>query len=615
MATVDRLSVLITGDSDSLQRAASAGERAITSLSDNAIRAAGSLRILASAADSAGDKIDGVSRSALGAVAAFATLGIATGTVNAGFVTLSGSAINAGAALAGITTAAVGLVAVLTSLAAVVGTLTLGLGALAAGFGAVIGTGILAFGEERAEQTKEQIDNIENQIEHLNNQREVFGELSDTQKTELENLKERKEELKEQTSISGALAAASADLKEELIPIVTDFGEPFIELIEDGIDGLPDFVENVLDAAGSMEEFADTIRFFGERLFNVIPDAVSTLADFGRRALPFARRFFDYLVDIAPRVFRGMVRITERVGPNLMALGQTLVDLAPQLGGVGSTILNGVIPPFNSFLSVVDDVLTIGQESDSLVGFLKTLVNNAATWLQSDEANQIIGDITAGLQDVIGGAIDGLETWLNEEGGSQKISSFASNLMGDFATSLENISEEDIREFENQLLGIIAGAFDAIVASLNSDKANSLGEQIGRVAGLSLQVFADELIDYAASEAFQEDLAGLSGAIANSVGEAVASGVVSAFAVEGAQEQSFRENVNDAISEDPVVSDLTSAPTDRPSRGNATTDETRVVLEPSSELNATIQDEAQTRAELVVQQQSDQAQRNSGPGL
>jgi len=615
MATIDRLSVLITGDSDSLQRAASAGERAITSLSDNAISAAGSLRILASAADSAGDKLGGVTRSALGAAAAFVTLGATTGTLNVGFISLSGSAISAGAALAGIATAATGLLAVLTTLAAVVGTLTVGLGALAAAFGAVIGTGILAFGEERAEQTKEQIDNIENQIENLKNKRAVHGSLTEVQQEELETLKERKKELSEQTTISGALQAATADLKDELIPIITDFGEPFIELIADGLDALPDFVENIFEAAGSMEEFADTLRFFGERLFETIPDAIGVLADFARESLPALRNFFNFVLDVAPRAFRAMTRVTDRVTPSLLAFGSAFIDLLPDLANVGATILNTVVPAFTDFVGVLDNVLSIGQESDSLTGFIKTLLNNAVTFLQSDEAQSIISDVTSGLTDVIGGAIDGLDTWLNEEGGSEKISSFASNIMGKLATALEGVSEEDVRSVEKQLLGIIGGFFDAVITSLNSDEAGSLGEELGRIAAISLNILGDELGEYANSEAFQSDMEAVIGAVMNTAGEAATEFVKNApqTAFAASPLGAALVGANAALGDRPFeLQTVTPNQDQQNQQQESTTDETRVVVEPSSELNATIQDEAQTRAELVVQQQSDQAQRNSG---
>lgn len=615
MATVDRLSVLITGDSDSLQRAASAGERAITSLSDNAISAAGSLRILASAADSAGDKIGGLTRGALGASAAFVTLGGTTGTLNLGFVSLSGSAITAGAALAGITTAATGLLAVLTTLAAVVGTLTAGLGALAAAFGAVIGTGILAFGEERAEQTKEQIDNIENQIENLKNKRAVHGSLTEAQQKELETLRDRKEELSEQTTISGALQAATADLKEELIPIITEFGEPFIDLIADGLDALPDFVENIFEAAGSMEAFADTLRFFGERLFETIPDAISVLADFARRSLPALRDFFNFVLENAPRAFRAMIRVTDRVTPSLLRFGRAFLDIVPDLANIGATILNTVVPALSDLLGALDGVLEVGQESDSITGFIKTLLNDAVTFLQSDEAQQIISDITSGLTDVIGDAVSGLDTWLNEEGGSEQITAFATDLIGEFGSALEGISEEDIREVEETLLGIIGGVFDVVITSLNSDEAGSLGGELGRIAALSLNVLGEELTEYAQSEAFKSDMKDFIRAFMNTAGEAAKEFVKEApqTAFAASPLGAALVGANALLGDRPFSLDTTTPNQEQQSQQQESrTDETRVVLEPSSELNATIQDEAQTRAELVVQQQSDQAQRNSG---
>jgi len=615
MATVDRLSVLITGDSDSLQRAASAGERAITSLSDNAISAAGSLRILASAADSAGDKIGGLTRGALGASAAFVTLGATTGTLNLGFVSLSGSAITAGAALAGITTAATGLLAVLTTLTAVVGTLAVGVGALAGAFGLVVGSGLLAFGERRAEQNKKQLEQVNQRIAALESLREVQGQLTETQAKELEQLEERRDKLEEQTDITGGLASAVADLKQELIPVVKEFGEPCIELIADGLDALPDFVENVLGAAGGMEAFADTLRFFGERLFETIPDAVGVLADLARRSLPLLRDLFNFVLETAPRAFRAIVRITERVGPNLLEFGEAIIAILPDLANVGATILNTVVPALTDLFGALDSVLEIGQESDSLTGFIQSLLNSAVTYLQSDEAQQIISDITSGLTDVIGGAVTGLETWLNEEGGSEQISSFATDLIGELGNALEGVSEEDIREVEETLLGIIGGVFDVVITSLNSDEAGSLGGELGRIAALSLTILGEELREYAASEQFKSDMKEFIGAFMNTAGEAAKEFVKEApqTAFAASPLGAALVGANALLGDRPFSLDTTTPNQEQQSQQQESrTDETRVVLEPSSDLNARIVEEAETRANLVIQQQDDRITQNTG---
>jgi len=144
--------------------------------------------------------------------------------------------------------------------------------------------------------------------------------------------------------------------------------------------------------------------------------------------------------------------------------------------------------------------------------------------------------------------LDGVATWLTDGGGSDQIESLVEDLFGAVSSALGSISDEDIQEATDNIAAIIGSVFDGLIGSLNSEEAGSLGSQIGRIAGLTLRTFADELVDYAASDAFVEDLSGLASGIANSVGEAILKGSVSALAVDGAQERSFSENLDRSLS-------------------------------------------------------------------
>jgi len=238
---------------------------------------------------------------------------------------------------------------------------------------------------------------------------------------------------------------------------------------------------------------------------------------------------------------------------------------------VGTRLLRVIIPAFNRFLGLVGDVLSVAAQSSGLVDFFERTIARTRAWFESTGRQQlaalgssVLSAITAALDpdgegegdggllsaliDRLGSLLDGVATWLTDGGGSDQIESLVEDLFGAVSSALGSISDEDIQEATDNIAAIIGSVFDGLIGSLNSEEAGSLGSQIGRIAGLTLRTFADELVDYAASDAFVEDLSGLASGIANSVGEAILKGAVSALAVDGAQERSFSENLDRSLS-------------------------------------------------------------------
>jgi len=512
-----------------LSRAASGASDSVEELGDAVTGTAGRVSALGTTVGATTLSLTGLSASATGATGSLTALGVTLGTA---------------------TTAVVGLSAALAPLAATLGGVAAAATGLAGAFGAVVGSGLIAFGEQRASQNREQLAQIQERIAELERLEAREGELTAAQAKELEQLEAKADKVEETTSITGALAGVVGDLKEEITPLVVELGQQFIPLIEDAVDALPTLVETVIDALGPLDEFAAAARAFGGELMEFIPAAVSALVDLAREALPIVADGLRALRRNGGDIFEGLLRTTREVGPLLIDLGRAFVNLLPELTRFGVQLLNVAVPALEGFLNTLNDVLTIQGDSSGIADFLGTLIDKAVAWFNETGASKLKslgaavldglaaaldpdgegeGGFVSALLDRLGSLLDKVATWATEGDGSKKISSLVSDIFGEIATALGKISEEDISTATKNLLAIVGSVLNGLIKALNSEKAGSLGKQVGRIAGITLRTFADALIDYASSEAFAEDLLGLSSAIRNTVGRALLQGVGSAL--------------------------------------------------------------------------------------
>jgi len=512
-----------------LGRAASGASDSVEELGDTLSGTAARAGALGATAGATAISLTGLSTAGTGAAGSMASLAVTTGTL---------------------TTAVVGLSAALAPLVATLGGVAAAATGLAGAFGAVVGSGLIAFGEERASQNREQLAQITERIAELERLEATEGDLTAAQETELEQLEEKRDKVEETTSITGALADVVGELKAEITPLVVALGDQFVPLIEDAVEALPTLVENVIDALGPLDEFAAAARAFGGELMEFIPAAVSALVDLAREALPIVADGLRALRRNGGDIFEGLLRTTREVGPLLIDLGRAFVNLLPELTRFGIEILDVVVPALEGFLNTLNDVLQIQGDSSGIVDFLGRIIDRAVAWFNETGASKLKslgadvldglaaaldpdgegeGGFASALLDRLASLLDKVATWVTEGNGSDKISSLVSDLFGELATALSNISEEDIKTAINNLLAIVGGVFDGLISALNSDEAGSLGKQLGRIAGTTLRTFADALVSYASSEAFAEDLTGLASGIANAVGSAILSGIVSLF--------------------------------------------------------------------------------------
>jgi phage-related protein len=362
----------------SLERSANSAKDSVEELGDTTTRTTSKVSALGATAGATALSLTGLSAAGTGASGSLTALGVSVGTA---------------------TTALVGLSALLAPLVATLGAVTAAATGLATAFGAVVGSGLLAFGEKRAEQNEEQLNQINQRIRELEQLQETEEGLTDAQAQELEQLEEKADKVEETTTVTGALGAALGDLREEIQPLISELGQAFVPLIEDAFDAVPTLVEDIIDALGPLDQFADSLRAFGQAAMDAIPAAVGALVDLGRRALPIVADFLGTLQDGAGAALDAFVRVAEQVGDDLMQIGGAVGDLLPNLTELGVIIIEGVTPALTDFLGFVDDA--IGAIND---------------FAQSEGANDLLagfGSVVDAVQPAVDSLASGLRSTVN----------------------------------------------------------------------------------------------------------------------------------------------------------------------------------------------------------
>jgi phage-related protein len=379
-----------------LQRSANSAQDSIEELGDSTTRTTSSLSALGGVAGASALSLTGLSTAGTGASASLSSLAVSAGTLTTGIV---------------------GLSAVLAPMVATLGAVAAAAAGIATAFGAIVGSGLLAFGEERAAQNREELEQINARIAGLEALQDTERGLTDAQADELEQLEEKADRVEETTTVTGALADRLGELRAEIQPLISELGEQFVPLIEDAFEAIPTLVENTIDALGPMDAFRDALRSFGRAAMDAIPNAVAALVDLGRRALPMVMDFFGALRDGAGGALDAVVGIADRVGDDFMQIGGALRDLLPELTELGVIIIEAAAPAldslfghleaaigaFNDFAqsddaasllerigSVID---AIRPALDSLVDGIKSAGSALLEWVQSDEAAETIAAI------------------------------------------------------------------------------------------------------------------------------------------------------------------------------------------------------------------------------
>jgi hypothetical protein len=317
----------------SLERSANDADDSMEELGDSTSSTAAKMAGLGTVAGSTAVSLTGLSTAGTGASASMTALGVSVGTA---------------------ATAITGLAAVAAPLVATLGAVGAAASGLAAGFSAVVGSGVLAFGEERAQQNERELRQINARIAELERLESTEEGLTAAQANELDQLEEKADKVEETTTVTGALAGVVGDLREEIQPLVVDLGREFVPLIEAAVDAIPRLVESIIDALGPLEPFRDALRQFGAAAMEAIPNLTAALLDLGREALPVLGDLIRRFGEASDGLLDSFVQISERIGDDLMQLGGAISDVLPDLTELGVIIIEGVTPHLDSLLGHVE---------------------------------------------------------------------------------------------------------------------------------------------------------------------------------------------------------------------------------------------------------------------
>lgn len=429
---------------------------------NDAVGASGALSLLQGRADEAGDELGDVGRSGILAASgltsaaggatttsgSFTTLTASTNGLALSFGSLSTSLIGMAALIGGVGAAATGLVSALVPLVATLGGLTAGATALAGAFGAVIGSGALAYGEQLADQYEEELTAVQKQIEEYEQLEDARGELTDGQRERLRQLKQEEQRLDDVEGPLSALQVRLGELGSELSTIIAEWGQQFAPLVADAIDAIPTLARNILDAVGGLDRFGDVLRSAGQRAMTLIPQIAGVMADLAREALPVLIDGMQWLLNNGAGIFQGIMQTTREVAPLLQQFGGDLAAALPDINRFGTGVLHTLVPAlgdavrglgnllgkfmdftrteqFERIMSEIRTQMTrIGPELDELVmnldKLLQTVIENGPEIIRgvgavADTVLDIINPLLFALRrliDLIGAAADAWNDWV-----------------------------------------------------------------------------------------------------------------------------------------------------------------------------------------------------------
>ncbi len=264
---------------DSAGRSAVTARGAIGSLGGKALKQTPGLWALQSAIDEVGDELD---HTAAKAVVAGGAMTTAAGGASA----LGLSSWAAASAVSALKFALIGLMGL--GLLPVIVPVAGALGGIATAFGAIVGSGFLAWGDGAKKTLKK--------------------------------------------------------VKNEIIAIVKPFGQQFVPLLKDAVLALPDLVKSLIKALGPMGKFKQALRDFGAWAMRVLPKVVAWMVDLGRKSLPLLRKLGKFIEeDLVP----ALKKTTEQTSPlkdDFIALGKAIVKATPHLIKIGIFLLEHVVP-------------------------------------------------------------------------------------------------------------------------------------------------------------------------------------------------------------------------------------------------------------------------------
>lgn len=172
-----------------------------------------------------------------------------------------------------------------------------------------------------------------------------------------------------------------SSLKKEIVPLLRQFGEQFIPLINDAVNALPRFVSSVLDATGNMKPFVRALRGLGKTGSRIIPKLVGFFFDLARTALPALRTVGGFIARNFVPALKSFISFGRTVNSIITGLALSLWDfIAPLRSGLGWVLKLGaeLFSLGKAALSAEKDIGGIGK---TVLRTFKGGVRNAVKWI------------------------------------------------------------------------------------------------------------------------------------------------------------------------------------------------------------------------------------------
>lgn len=470
-----KLSIDIEGDSGGLQSAVAAAKKGLDSLQESMQSAGRASRRAARGVDEVSDQLRSIPPAAAAAAGSMTAYSLSTRQAR------SANRLFRAAMYGSLIPALIALTTTLNPVISLLGALTAGLLGVAGGFGAVVGSGILAYGDDLSESYQEQLKTVNDQISQLEALRDETGGLTDAQQKQLKQLENQRDELQDTDSVTGALTKRLKELKSEIFAIVEPLGDQFVPLIRDAVNALPTLVQRIVDALGPLDAFTAALRDLGQFAMRAIPQMTEWFMDLGRETLPIFRDLAEWFVDRIPdmlEVMRNSVEATYDVWHEFLV---AVVDVLGPMTRAGNVVTNIVVPALTDMVEALRDVFVWFNDLEPALQRMVTVASilaPAVLFLSGKvflvaAAFAVLLPLLSSLAPIFVGLGAVIYAWQKDIGGAREaVEILTRTLSEEFMATLAEVE---------RAVGAVA---DSIIDSFNlAEKAGStsMGELVGRI--------------------------------------------------------------------------------------------------------------------------------------
>jgi len=402
------LDVRVTADTGSFERGIDSAERSLSSFNPQALETAAALQVLQGRADEAGDELfDMAPRAA---------------TASAGLEGVSLSATGTSAAFSGLAiTTVASLVPALVTLSSVLFPIVGALGGFVAVAGAIGGIGIAGAMGAIATNTQQLKTSAMAVAETF---KDVFAPVINAATVTISNLLNRLELIAPELAISAETA--------------TELGNLFTELGTSVIDLLPALV-----------------------------DLGVTLTE------EFLPPFIDFVQDVGPQlpgIIESLVATFERLLPTVLDLGRWLTRFLPEFTEFGFLTLSVITPALSRFGNVVlDTVIAINNLDNGIGGLIAGA--SILTPVLLGIATLLSGPVAVALGAVVGGVIALSQAWQSNFVG---IRDDVARLGQTVRTVLPRVKEAFTAFIQGVDLTALGNSFSSLASTVNTQLSQSL---------------------------------------------------------------------------------------------------------------------------------------------